>query len=145
MSRSVRKTSIGPLCNASNKIFRSIENKKKRRKEKVVLNKDIENLENSLPLEKEFGNEWKSPRDGKSLYYTEDHVRKSLDATLKTILNRGNNDEWLVFGHNNYFDSFILDEFKKYTKIDNIKKLLKVSSEDINKFIKSIVKINLKK
>ena len=142
MSRSIRQTARGPLAGGSNKEFRTIENKKKRRKETVVL-KDIDNIDNKLPLEKEFGNEWKSPRDGKCAYYTEEYVRKAIDASIQTLLNEGKDEH--SFNYNSYFDSYLIDKLKEYTKTLTVKELTTLSPIVINKFIKTIVKQNLKK
>lgn len=67
MSNSYRKTPIlGITCLSSRasiqKKYRSQENRAKRRKVKVC----ISLLKyDSIPHEKEYGNEWSSPRDGK--------------------------------------------------------------------------------
>lgn len=67
MSRSKRKTPIiGMTCLSSKSIiqksFRSKENRAKRKKVKQCLSNE---QYDSLPHEKEYGNEWSSPRDGK--------------------------------------------------------------------------------
>jgi len=67
MSKSKRKTpKISITCIGSKagiqRLFRSKENRAKRKQVKIkLLMKDYENL----PHEKEYGNEWSSPRDGK--------------------------------------------------------------------------------
>lgn len=61
MSRSYRKIPIFGITSSKNqKDFRSQENRAKRREVKIRLQ-----LEQELPHEKEYGNEWSSPRDGK--------------------------------------------------------------------------------
>lgn len=67
MSRSKRKTPIlGMTASCSRpsiqKIFRSKENRAKRREVRIKLTTNDFDL---MPHEKEYGNEWASPRDGK--------------------------------------------------------------------------------
>lgn len=63
MSRSKKKSPCGSNCSSVGQaLFRKSENRAKRRKVKTSLIKgDYE----TLPHEKEYGNEWASPRDGK--------------------------------------------------------------------------------
>lgn len=66
MSRSHKKNPGGGWgCNTEGqqKKYRSQENRAKRRKVKVVLL-----LNEEMPHEKEYGNEWSSPRDGKQYW-----------------------------------------------------------------------------
>jgi hypothetical protein len=72
MSRSYRKTPIIGMTTCSSKPsaqkkFRTQENQAKRKKIKQLLHQGQE----LLPHEKEYGNEWASPRDGKQ-YLTDD-------------------------------------------------------------------------
>lgn len=63
MSRSRRKSPWVSLCSAKGqKLFRSKENRKHRKQAKEKIRKDECD---KIPHVKEFGNEWKSPRDGK--------------------------------------------------------------------------------
>ncbi len=66
MSRSVKKN---PICGWAScdsvKIYRTQENKAKRRKVNILLNSE---KYDSFPHEKEYGNEWASPRDGKQRF-----------------------------------------------------------------------------
>jgi len=62
MSRSFKKNPAGGMCSThGQKLFRSNENRAKRRKVNQLLQV---NPESELPHEKEYGNEWASPRDG---------------------------------------------------------------------------------
>lgn len=68
MSRSKRKTPIiSWACyhRSAQKKYRSQQNRAKRRYVKVKLETQDFDL---LPHEKEYGNEWNSPRDGKNWY-----------------------------------------------------------------------------
>jgi len=74
MSRSKQKTPIfGITTSKVQKTFRSKENRAKRRKVKIQLA-----LNEEMPHEKEYGNEWSSPRDGKLYWtnYTKESMRK---------------------------------------------------------------------
>lgn len=88
MSNSYRKPYITIHSTSGQKQFRTQENKAKRRATTIILslfknnctefNEDIEIiLERRLPQEKEYGNEWLSPRDGKPYYIGS--YRYSLD------------------------------------------------------------------
>ena len=70
MTRSVKHHPGGGIAsNAGQKKFRSSENKAKRTKVKQVLSvKEYD----SMPHEKEYGNEWSSPRDGKQYWIKHD-------------------------------------------------------------------------
>lgn len=76
MSRSYRKTPFFSHCSAhSQKEYRSDENRAKRRAIHRLLHEcldssiyDEEKFERYLPDEKTYGNEWSSPRDGKSYW-----------------------------------------------------------------------------
>jgi hypothetical protein len=62
MSRSKRKYPFKSLCNAGiQKWFRSTENRAKRH---CVRQKLLVGRYEELPHDKEYGNEWSSPRDG---------------------------------------------------------------------------------
>lgn len=64
MSRSYKKQPGGSNCNTSGqKEYRSQENRAKRRRVRVAII-----LEKEMPAEKEYGNEWSSPRDGKQYW-----------------------------------------------------------------------------
>ena len=68
VSRSYQHTSICSWCSVkagTQKQFRSKENRAKRKKVKQILNS---NSKSDLPNEKEYGNEWASPRDGKQWF-----------------------------------------------------------------------------
>ncbi len=70
MSRSLRKNGTGGsvfLNPGTQKNFRSKENRAKRRKVNVLL--DTCQYEH-FPTEKEYGNEWSSPRDGVGKWYS---------------------------------------------------------------------------
>lgn len=63
MSRSYRYTPIvGIASSKGQKLFRTIENKKYRRLVHALVSVE---LYDDLPDERAFGDEWKSPRDGK--------------------------------------------------------------------------------
>ncbi len=63
MSRSRRKTPISGLTTVgSNKSFKLDEHRAERCKVRVAVR-----VGDELPHPKEYGNEWKSPRDGKQL------------------------------------------------------------------------------
>src|ERR1017187_7985541 len=63
MSRSHKKTPICGNCSTSGqKAFRSQENRSKRHRVKQLCHTG---LYDKMPHDKEYGNEWDSPRDGK--------------------------------------------------------------------------------
>lgn len=67
MSRSYRKNAIASWCNSkrgNQKKYTSKTWRALRRKISVILAKHIDSV---LPSDKEFYNEWSSPRDGKLL------------------------------------------------------------------------------
>lgn len=69
MARSHKKRPGGGNCSSgSQKQYRSQENRAKRRKVRVALLLDKE-----MPDEKEYGNEWSSPRDGKQYWILTKH------------------------------------------------------------------------
>jgi len=83
MSRSHKKSPFISHCTlgpGAQKAYRSQENRSKRRQVKIrlVLDKD-------MPHEKEYGNEWSSPRDGRSYW-----------ALTKHQLDMFNTDNWQV-------------------------------------------------
>jgi hypothetical protein len=68
MSRSKRKNPIFNFCNVSpgaQQLYRSKENRALRKKVKQLLQV---NPEAELPHNKEYGNPWSSPADGKGYY-----------------------------------------------------------------------------
>lgn len=66
MSRSVKKIPIsGCAASSTNKPYRSQENRAKRHWVKQLL---IMQQYDSMPHDKEYGNEWSSPRDGKMYF-----------------------------------------------------------------------------
>ncbi len=68
MSRSVKKHPGGGCCNSkTQKHYQSTEHRAKRREVKIRLL-----LEQQMPHEKEYGNEWSSPRDGKQYWVKHD-------------------------------------------------------------------------
>lgn len=68
MSRSIKKHPGGSNCSSyGQKQYRSSENRAKRREVRIRLL-----LEQALPHEKEYGNEWSSPRDGKQYWVNHD-------------------------------------------------------------------------
>jgi hypothetical protein len=70
MSRSKKKHPGGPMCSGGcQAMFRKQENRAKRRKVKTIL---IKQDYDKLPHEKEYGNEWDSPRDGKQYWIDHD-------------------------------------------------------------------------
>jgi len=78
MSRSYKKTPVlGNTTAKSNKPFKKIENRRRRKNISQKLN--VNNLEENvaLPAEKQFGNEWYSPRDGKSICMGANEFRNS--------------------------------------------------------------------
>lgn len=66
MSRSKRKTPIfSHTTGSGQRQFRDQENRAKRRRINLrIIAEDYDNM----PHEKEYGNEWASPRDGKSYW-----------------------------------------------------------------------------
>jgi hypothetical protein len=70
MSNSYKKQPGGGMCSTTaQKKFRSQENRRKRRKIKTLLLCEEYEI---LPTEKDFGNEWSSPRDGKQYWIDHD-------------------------------------------------------------------------
>ncbi len=68
MSRSYKHVPIGGWTKSgSNLLFRSYENRRKRRRVTQTLH--VGNYD-SMPDEKKYGNEWDSPRDGKTYFGT---------------------------------------------------------------------------
>jgi hypothetical protein len=68
MARSHKKRpfyGIAMKRSSAQKWFRSSENRAKRKKVKQLLTKALLGLDVIMPHEKEYGNEWASPRDGK--------------------------------------------------------------------------------
>lgn len=64
MSRSYKHTPISSYASSGGqKLYRSLENRAKRRRVKLNLIGGRE-----MPHEKEYGNEWSSPRDGKKWF-----------------------------------------------------------------------------
>lgn len=148
MSRSRRHFPAGPIAVCqSNKKFKQIENRKKRRKESTVLLLDEEVIEDKMPDEKKFGNEWCSPRDGKCCYPTEMELRKSLDATLKAELNKGiGREQYAYCLWNNFYDPHLLDDFKQYLRANSkVLDIKNIDPYDLNKFIKAKAKKVLRK
>lgn len=77
MSRSRRKTPISSICSsAGQKKFKKYEHKAERKKVKMLLRIG----EEELPHPKEYGNEWSSPRDGKSYFgnLKNQHTKRSV-------------------------------------------------------------------
>lgn len=74
MSRSRRKTPKGGITTAeSEKKFKQFEHKKRRRHDNVLLDK-VE--EDGYSSDKEFGNPWAGPKDGKVWHGDYDNRRK---------------------------------------------------------------------
>lgn len=76
MSRSFKKHPGGGFCCiaiGAQKAYRSQENRAKRREVKIRLL-----LDQDMPHDKEYGNEWSSPRDGKQYWinYDKEWMRK---------------------------------------------------------------------
>ncbi len=70
MSRSYKHNPGGGWTSSLGQIeFRKQENRAKRHKVKQLLNTE---QYNKMPHEKEFGNEWDSPRDGKQYWIDHD-------------------------------------------------------------------------
>ncbi len=68
MSRSHKKRPFYGLAGSRTGIqkwFRSSENRAKRKKVRQILTKALLGYDVIMPHEKEYGNEWASPRDGK--------------------------------------------------------------------------------
>lgn len=83
MARSYKKNPFGGHTSSSGqKAFRSQENRAKRSKVRQQLKTE---QYDSLPDEKEYGNEWVSPRDGK-VYW----------KPTKQELNQCNTNDWLA-------------------------------------------------
>lgn len=74
MSRSYRHTPISSVCGvvSGQKLFRSLENRAFRHKVKQFL---VADRDEPLPDEREYGNEWASPRDGKMWFGDLNSVR----------------------------------------------------------------------
>jgi hypothetical protein len=152
MSNSHKKTPKGPIAvSTSNKKYKKIENQKKRIKETVALKKfdpddETKDIEVILPHEKEFGDEWASPRDGKTLYYTEADIRKIINSTIQIELNNANGREHYAYClYNTFYSKYLLEDLYKYTDVNTIDELLKVPITKINEFIKIKAREELRK
>jgi len=146
MARSYRKTPIGPLTSAqSDKKFKQIENRRKRRRVIIELQKLDDEKDFLGPGEKEYGNPWAAPKDGKTTYTTEPELRTALDSAYQSLLNECYNRwNWRVSWH-------YLEELLKYAEIDiplkdlTIEILESIPLETKEKFIRSYVKKGLGK
>lgn len=82
MSRSYKKKAIASWCNSkrgNQKKYTSKTWRALRRRISVILSKCIDSV---LPSDKEFYNEWSSPRDGKLL------ITNKKDEEYKTLLRK---------------------------------------------------------
>jgi hypothetical protein len=78
MSRSYKKHPVGGICSSGGqKAYRSQENRAKRTKVRQKLKKG---RYDELPHEKEYGDEWLSPRDGKMYWKPTKHELNQYNA-----------------------------------------------------------------
>jgi hypothetical protein len=134
---------MGPVAagTKSDKKYKKSEHQKKRIKETVVLktfdpNTDTD-IETQLPGEKEFGSTWAAPSDGKTIYYTEQDIRRLIDSTIQIELNKVNGREHYAYClPSTYYSYSMLEELYEYTNTNNIDDLLKIPVNVINDFIK---------
>ena len=82
MSRSVKKTPIAGIAGISDKWYKRKENRRRRRKEKIVL---AENPEDPFVGEKLFGDAWDSSKDGKFYFgdTSSDSRKKWYDKLIR--------------------------------------------------------------
>jgi len=92
MSRSYRKTPCygitGGSHNGAQKLWRSKENRAKRKKFKNLLKNVDVTADLLFPHEKEYGNEWASPRDGKVYDRDFTNLRAAWKRYKKAVISK---------------------------------------------------------
>jgi hypothetical protein len=151
MSRSYKKKMAGGSTTASSeRDDKKMWHKAFRRKSNMLLYQKDEEI--IFPIENEMSDPWGMQKDGKGIYFTKDEIRKTLNASIQTLMNNATGREHYAFClKNTFFNSWLIQDLcifagiEKNLKEIKISEILEISNEKIEEFIDHYLKLERRK